>query len=161
MAVIGTFTHADQATDPTRPPDTVDWYGSVLELRAFIPAAPLLRFAALITKPGGALFADVTTLAALLRFTADVLTAESHKALIDSLDTDDRIDLDDLSGLCSVLYVAAAGRPTQRPSDSTGGPPTTGGNSNTPSSDPWQGLTPVDSLDEATVTGLVGSPDGG
>jgi hypothetical protein len=156
MALIGEFEVAVREVDPTEEPDQFRFCGEVFTVGQ-VGLIPLGKFAKAAVS--GLDSSDMEGLAAMIDMLTDTVVDEDRGRFLDTAQRN-RAKADDLMPIIMAIIQAEAARPTQRPSDSSGGPSRTGASSRASSSsvapilrDPRvQGLVPVD----AAAMSLVG-----
>lgn len=154
---IGDFAAAVQDAEKDNqsapaPADTFGWFGHAIKLRGSVEAMTVMQFAAIAVK--GINIGEMDALAAIYRFLEDVVHPDDWQQFQD-LSRANTATMDQYLVLIKGAIEAAAARPTLRPSDSVGGPSSTGESSRDDSSSPVLGdheqLVPVASL---VTTGL-------
>lgn len=129
MALIGEFTVAARESDPSREPDQFKLNGEVFTVSDRDLTIPFGRFAEAATS--GLDTAEVEGLAAMMRLLKAVVVEEDRMRLLDAADG---ADGEQLIAIVTAVMQAKTGRPTERPSDSSGGLSPIGVNSKAPSS---------------------------
>lgn len=138
MPKIGSFEVAKRAADPNAEPLTFDFEGETFTVAEQIGIGPLADFAHAATS--GLDTSDMEGLAAIRTMLRQVVVDEDSDRLWGAI-TRSRADGDDLMPIVQAVMEAQTGRPTQQPSDSSGGLSTTGVSSR--ASSPFGQVAPI------------------
>lgn len=121
MANLGEFGVA--AAETNQEPDTFSFCGETFTVATKVGIIPLGRFAQ--AAASGLDTAEMDGLAALIDVVAGVVVDDDRDRFL-SVASKNRASADDLLPIVQAVMEAQSGRPTERPSDSSDGSPTTG-----------------------------------
>lgn len=136
MGSLGEFGVAVREVED-REPDTFDFCGQTFTV-GVAGLIPLGKFAKAAVS--GVDSSDMEGLAAILDMLSDTVVDEDRGRFLE-VATRNRAQADDLMPIIQAVIQAQSGHPTQRPSDSSGGPLTTGQSLTAPL--PSAGLSPI------------------
>lgn len=122
MGSLGEFGTAARDVDPDLEPDTFTFYGETFTVKPQVSAMPLLKFADVAQR--GTQAEELEGMAAMYRLITSCIV-DDDVARFEKVADDHDCQADELMEVCGKLYVAIAGRPTQRPSVSADGSSTT------------------------------------
>jgi hypothetical protein len=136
MASLGEFEVAAREADPDREPDTFTLCGETFTVADHVGIIPLGMFAKAATS--GADTSEMEGLAALVDVVGQCVVEDDVERFM-ALATKKRLDTELLMSIVKAVLEAQSGRPTERPSDSSGGSSTTGASLKAVSSfEDWQ-----------------------
>jgi len=155
---LGTFgaAHAEANSDEL---DTFDWYGETIRISDRLAGAPLFEYAEAVVSDLDV--KDMQAIAATKRMVQSCIVKDDWTRFWKAYD-ENRGTTEELAELSAALYQHLAGRPTDRPSDSSGGPSQTGNSLNGQSSTPQPSYVPLTTPGVTVQPGqtLVAVPDG-